>query len=250
MAPKRTPKASRPKPKASGGNALAPVVWRDPATGRFVKRPKEPLVRRPLVSERLTGAPVVQVTRERVMYRDPATGRFTKRPAAPREVVIGKGKRAKVLRPTTEAERVKPIKTDEAERLDATAASVSRVVEDNAATGRETWVKANGAFYRVGPSAAGGLAQLVRLLNARYLQAFSGVLPSPWLRYGLTEMQGGDVLDLDAPSLLPPGLVGMMTGNTKAEKAAASFMDAQRRLLDTYISARKATKRNPRKKRK
>jgi len=212
------------------------VVWRAPS-GRFAKRPKD-IPQRPLLPEEAErfGGVYTQVVGRRVMHRDPVTGRFAKKPEAPEEVVIGKGKRAKVLRPRTDAAKAKPLRYDEADVMMQSASTVSRHIEDNARAKMPTYYKYKGAFHRVKPEGMGGFAQFIRLAAARYYAHMRPVMDSPWLQIGFVEFGDQDLFDLDSLSLAPDGRLDELAGTGAADVAAAAFLEDFEGLARNYLA--------------
>lgn len=222
-------------------NVTGGYKFRDAKTGRFIRRPKE-APDAPAVKER--GIVSVYYGKQH-HYRDKATGRFMARPkVAPREIVIGRGKRAKTLRPSTTVEAVKPLQADEADVLQVSAHDISRLVEESGASGRGIYIRHGGVYSRVPAEQAGAFAQLLRLLNSDYLRSLAPLLASPWLRFDVNEFSDRDLFDLDAYDLHREGSPPRPGAKGDIDEAAATFTKQMDERLSEFLNRVKPKRKN------
>lgn len=202
------------------------------ARGRFLSARQ-----RADLADALNGRLAVQVVKGREVFRA-TSGRIVRRDLVdlsaqePARIIRKKGKPVKVAPQAIRAEaselRVKP----KTLRKRLYGQSAPGLVDDNATTGRATYIKRGGKLVKVSREDAGKLSDALRVMLSDYVRAFAGLTASPQLQVGLVETAQGDVLDFDQVDTVDPDLAEEMAGEDEIQDAAQEFNERMNAVLD------------------
>lgn len=184
-----------------------------------------------------------------VFYRD-ARGRFVRADIAatqkggPVPIIKAKGEFHKLERAKVERVRALPPGSSKVLSMDLHGQSIPGMIEDNAVSGRPTFIRWRGRVFRVPVEQAGRVSDLFRVLLGVYVEKTASFQDSPQLRVGLIDTAHGDVFDMDTVETMDEDLADELQGDEDVERSVHGFNRTMTTQLDKLTGSSHA-KRTP-----